>query len=154
MLGRCLHMARQGPEQRPAYHSGDPSTSTHLLSSCPSLTHRPSHLKPGCESLPLGLRWGPSCPLPILPRGGLRLGGFLSAEQAECMCPSVQLDVKGCWVELGLPLYPSSPLLMGFSFPATAACSLPLHHHEWHGSCSPASSYPVLCLPSLCCSHF
>lgn len=85
------------------------------------------------RACPLVLRRSPSCPRPVLPRGGLRLSRLLSADQAGCECPSVHWDLRVVGVEPGLPLHPSSP-------PASSPCP------PWAAWCS--------ALPSLCYSHF
>lgn len=99
---------------------------------------------------PLGLRGCPSCPFLVLPRGGLRLGGLLSADLAGCerVCLSTGVlrvvGVELCPSARSAP-HPSCSLSVGFSFCATAASSLTLHHPRWRGTHSPASSCPLLC---------
>lgn len=76
MLGGCLRLVPQGPGQRAAYHSGDPSTST---SPHPYLLQTRSwgQALKACL-LDRGEAPFPLFPSPCVPSGGLRLGGLLS----------------------------------------------------------------------------
>lgn len=141
MLGGCLRLAPQGPGQRAAYHSGDPSTST-----SPHLYLLQTH------------SWGQALKACLLDRGQAPFPLSLCAEwQAEAWwapvrpgwlaeCPSVHLDGEGCEVHpcssAGSAANPSCPVSVG----------LTVCRHGWWG---PAVQPLPACalLPSLCCSR-
>lgn len=110
MLGGCLHLAPQGPGQRPAYHLGDAFTSTPPPT---FISASDKQLGQAVRTCPHELRQGSSCPLLSCREVGSGLAGSWSADQTGCM--SVHLST---WIlrVVGVELCPSagsilSPLL-------------------------------------------
>lgn len=98
------------------------------------------------------MRWA-LCSLPGLLRSGLT-STRLTAEPASCACVHLPTESsRGIEVLLHLPSH-FSPL-PGLSFVVTAAFSLTLCCHGWHGACGLVSSMSCAlpCPASLCCSH-